>query len=245
MVDSMSIFEKIFRNTDIFNPIALQTLHAAGKLAQLSPEKTLIELGCGKGFPALFWASAFGIQVEGVDLSQAYVDYANARARLLNLQDQTYFSVHDLKTFSPTKKYDFVSFLGVGTDVYGGKQAAFDVFRNMLKPGGAILFSEPIWTAKPVPPPVLQALRCTNDTFLTMTETRQLWRHLKLEELGCFVASKEDWELYVRAPLRSLKEMILQPELVAEASGFLEDFRMEHEAAGRDWDDVLWVVKPG
>ncbi len=240
----MSIYEKIFRNTDIFNPISLQTLHAAGKLAQLSPEKTLIELGCGKGFPSLFWASAFGIQVEGVDISQAYVDYSNSRAKLLNLQDQMCFSAHDLKTFSPTKKYDFVSFLGVGTDVYGGKQAAFDAFRSMLKPGGVVFFSEPVWTAKPVRPRVLQALRCINDTFLTMAETRQLWQNLKLEELGCFVSSKEEWELYVRAPLRSLKEMILKPELAAEASGFLEGFRMEHEAAGRDWDDVLWVVRP-
>jgi len=221
----------------------MHTLHAAGKLAQLSPEKTLIELGCGKGFPAMFWASAFGVKVEGVDRSQAFVDYANSRAKLLNLQDQTCFSAQDLKTFSPTKKYDFVSFLGVGTDIYGGKRDAFDAFRSMLKPGGAIFFSEPVWTAKPVPAPVLQALRCTNDTFLTKAETRQLWRNLKLEELGCFVASKEDWELYVRAPLRSLKEMVLKPELAADASMFLEDFRMEHEAAGRDWDDVLWVVK--
>ncbi len=241
---SMSIFEEIFTRTDIFNPISLQALHAAGKLAQLSPEKTLIELGCGKGFPALFWASAFGVKVMGVDRSQSYVDYANSRARLLNLQDQTCFSVQDLKTFSPAEKFDFVSFLGVGTDVYGGKQAAFDAFRSMLKPEGIIFFSEPSWTTKPVPPRVLQALRCTNDTFLTMAETRQLWRNLKLKELCCFVASEEDWELYVRAPLLSLKEMILKPEFATESSDFLEDFRVEHEIAGRNWDNVLWVVKP-
>jgi hypothetical protein len=52
-------YEEIFKYTDIFNPISLQTLHAAGKVAQFSAEKTLLELGCGKGFPGLFWAGTY------------------------------------------------------------------------------------------------------------------------------------------------------------------------------------------
>jgi hypothetical protein len=60
-----SIYDDIFKYTDIFNPVSLQTLLSAGKLANLGPEKTLIDLGSGKGFPSLFLCSIFGVQVEG------------------------------------------------------------------------------------------------------------------------------------------------------------------------------------
>lgn len=237
-------YEEIFKYTDIFNPISLQTLHAAGKVAQFSAEKTLLELGCGKGFPSLFWVGSFGVQVEGVDRSQAYVDYANARAALLNLSDRARFFCQDLKTFKPHKKYDVVSFLGVGTEVYGDKTRAFDFFSRILKPDGVILYSEPVWKAKPVPPEILKKLNCEDDTFLTANETETLLGNLKMRVLNHFVASKKDWELYVQAPLRALREIAKRPEVAAEAKIFLDVFQTEQEAAGTYWDSVLWVVKP-
>jgi cyclopropane fatty-acyl-phospholipid synthase-like methyltransferase len=83
---------KFFKHTDILNPVSLQALITAGKLATLGPEKTLLALGSGKGFSSLFLVSIFGVAVEGYDLSQINVDYANARAKLLRLSDRvTYF----------------------------------------------------------------------------------------------------------------------------------------------------------
>lgn len=106
------IFDEIFKYADIFNPVSQQTLVVAGKLANLSSGKTLIDLGCGKGFPALFLAGTFGVQVEGFDLGKLNVNYANARAKLLNLSGQAQFYCQDLKGFVPNKKYDAVASLG-------------------------------------------------------------------------------------------------------------------------------------
>ncbi len=238
-------YEEIFKYSDIFNPISLQTLQAVGKLANFAPGKTLVELGCGKGFPALFWASIFGVQVEGFDISQSYVDYSNARAKLLNLSHIASFFRQDLKSFASTKKYDIVASLGVGAEVFGGWSGAFKFFRSLLKDDGVVLFGEPVWTSRAVKPEVLRALQCKEDTFLTLPETRRQLQDLNMQELGLFVASKEDWELYVRPPIIALQEIIKnKPDLAAEAQAFLADFRMEHEAAGISWETVLWVLKP-
>jgi cyclopropane fatty-acyl-phospholipid synthase-like methyltransferase len=239
------IYEEIFKYTDIFNPVSQQTLVAAGKLAKLNPKKTLIDLGCGKGFPALFLAGTFGVQVEGFDLGKNNVDYANARAKLLNLSGLAQFFCQDLKGFVPSKGYDVVASLGIESEVYGGREAAFKFFRNTLKEGGVLLYTEPVWNKRPVPSEVLGALCSKEDSFLTVPETQQLIQKAGYSELGHYVSTKEDWDVYVRSPTRVLQELIEHnTTFAADAKVMLEDFKMEFEAAGRDWDVVLWVLKP-
>ncbi len=238
-------FDEVFRYSDVFNPISLQTLHAAGKVAGLNSEKQLIELGCGKGYPALFWASTFGVQVEGIDISKISVEYANARAKLLNLSATVQFFCRDLRGLIPKRRYDVVSSLGIESDLYGGREKAFKFFKNILKNDGVIIFSQPVWKKKPVPTKILRGLNCNNQSFLTLMEMNELILDSGLEQLGCFVSSKEDWELYVRSPIRSLQEMITNmKEPIAETKAMLEDFKTEHDAAGKYWDNVLWVLKP-
>ena len=67
---------EIFRYSDILNPVSPTTLLLAGKLAQLEPEKTVLDLGSGKGFPSLLWASVFGVRVEGFDVNRNYLAYS-------------------------------------------------------------------------------------------------------------------------------------------------------------------------
>lgn len=239
------IFDEIFKYADIFNPVSQQTLVAAGKLANLSSGKTLIDLGCGKGFPALFLAGTFGVQVEGFDLGKLNVNYANARAKLLNLSGQAQFYCQDLKGFVPNKKYDAVASLGIEPEVYGGREAAFRLFRNSLKEGGTLLYTEPAWKKRPVSSEVLKVLCCKEESFLTIQETRELIKKAGYLELGHFISTKEDWDVYTRSPIRRLQELIkTNSAFTADAKVMLEDFKMEYEAAGKDWDVILWVLKP-
>ena len=238
-------YDEIFKYSDIFNPISLQILTLAGKLANFGPEKVLIDLGSGKGFPSLFLASTFGVQVEGFDVSKINVDYANSRAKLLNLSQRVQYFCQDLKGFAPNKKYDFVASLGIEPDLFGGRTGAFNFFRNILKKDGVLLYAEPVWTARPVPLEILNALCSREDSFLTLPETLQLMQKMKFQELGHFVSSKNDWDFYVRPAQMGLQEIMEnKKELVPEARVMLEGFKTEYEAAGQHWDMVLWVAKP-
>ncbi|MCW4009230.1 MAG: class I SAM-dependent methyltransferase [Candidatus Bathyarchaeota archaeon] len=238
-------YEEIFRNSDIFNPVSQQTLLAAGKLAGMSPEKSVLDLGCGKGFPSLLWASLFGVSVEGYDLGESYVAYANARAKLLNLEDKVRFFCQDLQTFHCTGTYDFVASLGIELSWLGGRTQALNRFKDMLKPDGAVILTEPVWRQRPVPPQVHKAFGTKEDSFLTLPETQKLFHEAGFEELGCFVSSKQDWELYVRPVFVTMQKLAQKrPEVANEAQAISNSFKAEADFSGEHWDVVLWVLKP-
>jgi hypothetical protein len=80
--------------------------------------------------------------------------------------------------------------------------------------------------------------------FITVPQMQQLTPEVGLAEVGHFISSKGDWELYVRPLFISLREIIAdKPELAKEAQRFIDGFKTEHEAAEEFWNMALWVLK--
>jgi SAM-dependent methyltransferase len=237
-------YTEIFRYSDILNPVSPTTLLLAGKLAQLGPEKTVLDLGSGKGFPSLLWASVFGVRVEGFDVNRNYVRYANSRAKMLNLSRRVEYSCRDVKKLRLSKKYDVIASLGLGVArVYGSYGDALKVLKNMLHKDGVLVLAEPVWLAKPVSSKVLSALGESEDNLVTQPEMQGLLREHGFKELGDFVSLKEDWEIYVRPTYLALQEIIeRESRLEDEAQKVLNGFRTEYDIVGKHWNMVLWVA---
>jgi cyclopropane fatty-acyl-phospholipid synthase-like methyltransferase len=124
-------YTEIFKCSDILNPVSPTTLLLAGALAQLGPKKTVLDLGSGRGFPSLLWASVFGVRVEGFDVNENYVRYANSRAKKLNLSRRVEYSRGDIREPRLSRKYDVVASLGLGiAQVYGENSDALKIFQN-------------------------------------------------------------------------------------------------------------------
>lgn len=238
-------FEQIFKYSDILNPVSPTTLLLAGKLAQMNPNKTLLDLGSGKGYPSLLWASVFGVQVNGVDFNRIFVDYAVSRAKLLNLSNKTEYHCQDLKDFTDPNNYDIVASLGLDLNgIYGGRAQGMQRFKSMLKNDGMLVLAEPVWLEKPLPTRVPKALGIKESDFVTIPEMEQLLPEVGFEEVGHFISSKEDWELYVRPLYISLQEIIAErTELAKGAQGFIDGFKAELDAAGKFWNMALWIIK--
>jgi cyclopropane fatty-acyl-phospholipid synthase-like methyltransferase len=238
-------YTEIFKHSDVLNPISATTLLLAGKLAQLRPESVILDLGSGKAFPSLLWASAFGARVEGFDINRNYVEYANLRAKMLSLSHRAEYSCEDVRELRLERKYDAVASLGLGmAQVYGGSGDALNAFKTMLHKGGILVLAEPVWLAKPVSSEVLKALGEIEDSFLTEAETRQLMRECGFQVLGHFVSSKEDWELYAKPVYIALHRIIeSKGELAGEAQRVMNGFELECDAVGKHWDMLLWVAK--
>jgi ubiquinone/menaquinone biosynthesis C-methylase UbiE len=238
-------YNEIFKYSDILNPVSPMTLLFAGKLAGLEPKKILLDLGSGKGFPSLLWASTFGVQVEGFDINKKYVRYANSRAKMLNLSHRVKYFAGDIKELRFNRKYDVIVSLGLGiAQVYGNISDALRIFKKMLHDGGVLVFAEPVWLVKPISPEVLKALGEAADSLLTNSEMEQLLEQTEFQVLGHFVSSKEDWELYVRPVYIAMREIIeSRSKLRDEARRVMNGFRTECEAVGQYWDMVLWVAK--
>ncbi len=237
-------FEQIFQHSDILNPISPKTLLSAGKLAQMNPSKTVLDLGSGKGYPSLLWASVFGVQIKGVDFNRTFVDYAVSRAKLLNLSDKVEYVCQDLKDFTPDKKYDIVAALGFDVSIYGGRTQALNRFRSMLKSGGSIILTEPFWTKKPVQPRILKALNVKQEDFITIPEMKQLLSQQGFEEVWHAVSTKEDWDTYVRPIFITMQGFIkANPDRKQDAKVVIDGFKAEYDEAGKHWGVVLWVLK--
>jgi cyclopropane fatty-acyl-phospholipid synthase-like methyltransferase len=238
-------YNDIFKYSDILNPISLTTLFSAGKLAQLEPKKVVLDLGSGKGFPSLLWASVFGVRVEGFDMNKNYIGYANARAKMLNLSHRAKYFFKDIRKLRVNRKYDAVASLGLGiAQVYGDIGDALKNFKTMLRKGGFLILAEPVWLLKPISSEVLKALGEVEDSFLTKSESQQLMEKLGFQVQGYFVSSKEDWELYIRLVYIAMREIIeSKSELAEEAQKIMNGFKAEYDAVGQYWDMILWIVK--
>jgi 2-polyprenyl-3-methyl-5-hydroxy-6-metoxy-1,4-benzoquinol methylase len=239
-------YDEIFKHSDILNPVSPTVLFSAGKLAHFEPGKTVLDLGSGKGFPSILWASMFGVRVEGFDMSKEYVEYANSHAKMLNLSLRVKYSCRDIRELSFNRKYDAVASLGLGiAHVYGGISEALTIFKTMLrKNAGVLVLAEPVWLLKPVPRKVLKTLGEAEDSFPTKFEMQQLMEKYGFKVLGHFVSSKEDWESYVRPIYITMHEIIeSKKELAEEAQKVMNDFKAEYDAAGQHWDMFLWVAE--
>jgi ubiquinone/menaquinone biosynthesis C-methylase UbiE len=238
-------YDYIFKYSDIFNPLSSPTLLSAGKLAQLEPDKIVLDLGCGKGFPSLLLASIFGVRIEGFDINKSYVEYANSRARMLNLSHRVKYTCEDVRELRLSRKYDVVASLGLGiANVYGDISSALRIFKTMLYEGGVLILAEPAWLLKPISSEVLKVLGEVENSFLTRFEMQQLMEESQFQVLGYFASSKEDWELYVRPIYIAMHEIIKNKNgLAEEAQRVIDGFKVEYNAAGQQWDMILWVAK--
>lgn len=238
-------YDDIFKHSDRLNPISSKTLLLAGKVAELGSGKSVIDLGSGKGFPSLLWASVFGVRIQGFDLNREYVEYANSHARLLNLEHLARYSCRDVRQLKLSRRFDAVASLGIGiTEVYGSAKTALKNFRSMLKPGGFLMLCEPVWLVKPVPKEVQEALATSEESLCIKAELERLLENFSFEVQESFVSTKEDWEYYVRPVYVAMSELVKgQPELSSESQVVVNGFQAEYSAAGKYWDMILWVVK--
>ena len=238
-------YNEIFKYSDILNPVSSTTLFLAGKLAQLEPKKIVLDLGSGKGFPSLLWASTFGVHVEGFDMNKEYVEYANSCAKMLNLSNRVKYFAGDIRELRFDRKYDVLAYLGLGmAQVYGNISNALKTFETMLHKDGALVLAEPVWLANPVSSEVLNALSEAEESFLTVFETQRLLEDSGFHVLSHFVSSKEDWELYVGPVYVAMHEIIeSESELADEAQRVMNGFKAEYDAAGQHWNMILWVAK--
>ena len=78
-------------------------LERIADIAGFAPGHTLLDIGCGLGGPACFFADRYGVSVLGIDLTTEYVELARTRATRMGLQGRAVFEMVDAAEWSPPK----------------------------------------------------------------------------------------------------------------------------------------------
>ena len=121
-------------------PSALGLAEHLVKNKDLLKGKTVLEIGCGLGLPALV-AASLGAEVTATDYLQDAVDFAQRNAMQNNIGNINFLTL-DWRIPEGIAPFDIL----LASDVaYERKQfePLLKAFKHLVKPGGTILLSEP------------------------------------------------------------------------------------------------------
>lgn len=117
------------------------TIELADKLPVKASHR-LIDIGCGLGGPARYFAARFGCKVTGIDLTPGYVEAGNKLTALLGMQDKVTIEQGDGQRLPyPEGTFDGAYSQHVTMNVPDRARFFAEAFR-VLKPGGFFALSE-------------------------------------------------------------------------------------------------------
>ncbi len=104
-------------------------------------EKSVLEIGCGTGRAANYFAEHSKMQVLGIDLCVPFIDEARTKYKLPNLS----FGVLDFNKPDDlkNKKFDYITGNGILHHLYYHLDEALVNIRSLLSENGKIIFMEP------------------------------------------------------------------------------------------------------
>jgi cyclopropane fatty-acyl-phospholipid synthase-like methyltransferase len=117
----------------------------------LSPGKSLLDVGCGAGGPALWIAARTGCSVVGIDAHEQAVANANAMATDRGVARTTEFRVADASQPLPfpDDRFDVVTCIDA-INHFRDRPKTVAEWNRVLKPGGRMLFTDPIVMTGPL-----------------------------------------------------------------------------------------------
>jgi 2-polyprenyl-3-methyl-5-hydroxy-6-metoxy-1,4-benzoquinol methylase len=118
---------------------------------ELSPGKTLLDVACGAGGPALRMAAMTGCSVVGIDVHRQAVSTARSLAAQRGLSRRAEFQVADAAEPLPFSDaaFDAITCIDAINHLSDRRQVIAE-WTRLLKPGGRLLFTDPITVTGPL-----------------------------------------------------------------------------------------------
>ena len=121
---------------DQFHTRGLAATAELGKLAGITAEMSVLDVGSGVGGPARFLAATYGCRVTGVDLSESFVDAARYLTERTGQSGQVSFQTASaLELPAADGRFDAVMLQHVAMNI-SDRPRLYREVRRVLKPGG-------------------------------------------------------------------------------------------------------------
>jgi SAM-dependent methyltransferase len=189
---------------DEFHLGGLPATTALAKDLGLAPGMHVLDVGCGIGGPARYFAEAHRCRVTGIDLTEEFVQVAAELTRRCGLSDRVAFrqgSALDLPFDTAT--FDTATLIHVGMNIED-KARLFEEARRVLKPGAKFCAYEVMRAGEgdlPYPMPWAMTIETS------FVETPETYRRL-LSAAGFTIEAEENRRAFVLDRAREMKAKI-------------------------------------
>ncbi len=221
----------------IINPMLPESILHLGRLLDLRPGLTILDLACGKGGVTLPLVHTYKVRLTGVDIMPDFIREAWSRAEYTGLAEFCLFHNENAAAYVAGVKgrqWDAVFCLGAMPHIWGSLEEGLAAARPLVKPGGHLVIGEAY--LKPG----------TDSDPEGILESREA-TEARLARFGRIVEAIDDgdrgWEAYSAPQKKAIAKM------KAEQPGnrLLQDF-LESWSAQMDWEIAhigfaVWVLK--
>jgi SAM-dependent methyltransferase len=115
------------------------------RLLDLGPNDHVLDVGCGSGGPALFVARDVGCRVTGIDFNDAGIQAGRALVEQAGLENQIDFHHADIRDTLPFPDAAFSAIVSIDVMCHLLHRAAvFSEWLRVLRPGGRMLYTDPV-----------------------------------------------------------------------------------------------------
>ncbi len=137
MVYSCAYFPEIDRSLDKAQQDKLDYIC---KKLRLTPDQTLLDIGCGWGALICWAAQHYGVRAHGITLSKQQYQYARERIRNEGLEEQVTVELRDYRQLPEDARYDRIVSVGMFEHIgVANFPLYFSIIKRALKTGGLFL----------------------------------------------------------------------------------------------------------
>jgi precorrin-6B methylase 2 len=239
----MRWFEIIEEEHELQNPTSADKVRLLGQRLGLGPSSVLLDVGSGRGGPAVLLAAEFGCKVTAVEHSEIFASAAKNRAARAGVEGLVSVVHCDAALFTvEPRSYDGAVCLGASF-IWGGMRATVEVLSEAVRPGGAVAVGEPYWRRWPLPhgyePP-------EGYGFAPLSETVERFESSGTELITLIASSQDDWDRYVSLQWSTLERWLRQNPADPDAQEFRAAGREERDLYLRWHRDLLgWAIFVG
>jgi sarcosine/dimethylglycine N-methyltransferase len=158
---------------DQFHTRGLAATAELAKLAQITADMSVLDVGSGVGGPARFLAATYGCRVTGVDLSEPFVDAARYLTERTGQSGQVSFQTASAVELPfDDGRFDAVLLQHVAMNI-AGRARLYCEIRRVLKPGGRFATFDVVLMSGEPHYPVPWARTPATSFLLTAAATRE------------------------------------------------------------------------
>ncbi len=220
----------------LMNPTTPDRVLAAARLAGVSADDLVLDLGCGNGTVLALLAAAFGCRGLGIDCRPEAVLAARASVLSQGLEDRVAFRCDDVANLSEPVGGATVALCLGAASAFGGIEGAVSSLLASLDGDGRAVLGERYWRTERVPPEFARDFA----DCVTEFELLGIVREHGFSLAGVIRSGEAEFDAYEGAIWAACRRALERDPADDEVRAYLSGIQDEYLGYGREY--VGWAM---